>query len=178
MHTLAHLLSRTIVSSCGCMEWQGGLSANGYSNIKHGNKNWTGHRLVAFLATGVLGEVAMHSCDNRKCLNPSHIKWASQKDNLRDMTFKNRCPKAVLKSDQIIEIRTAYAAGCTQKELSNRFGVSQSNISAIVLGKAWKLASGQLKKPIKRANRVGNNKPFLRYNAERAKFNLPPIGNP
>ena len=48
-----------------------------------------------------------------------------------------KAPSAKLSSKSIVEIRELYAQGLTQKQIANKFNVSQSLISSIVLGKIW-----------------------------------------
>jgi hypothetical protein len=36
------------------------------------------------------GMVVMHTCDNRICCNPHHLKLGTQQDNLKDMNVKQR----------------------------------------------------------------------------------------
>ena len=53
-----------------------------------------GHRLVADYYGHMPNKdaVAMHLCANRKCVNPSHIAWGSQKENAqqREQDKRNR----------------------------------------------------------------------------------------
>lgn len=46
-------------------------------------------------------------------------------------------PQAQLTETQVLEIRTQYGMGATQDQLAMRFGISQSAVSLIVLGRRW-----------------------------------------
>lgn len=47
-------------------------------------------------------------------------------------------PTTILTDDAVREIKQQSAAGIGNKELAKEYGVTRSNISAIVLGKSWK----------------------------------------
>jgi transcriptional regulator with XRE-family HTH domain len=53
-------------------------------------------------------------------------------------------PAAKLTDQQIIEIRNAYAAGTKQRDLAERYGVTQGLISGIVNGRRWRHADGPI----------------------------------
>ena len=77
-----------------CMEWQGGLSTNGYGQIlgNYGRKV-AAHRFAWEFATGRKvpeGMQVNHHCDNRKCVNPFHVYLGTQSDNARDMFERGR----------------------------------------------------------------------------------------
>ena len=36
------------------------------------------------------GMVVMHTCDNRRCFNPQHLRLGTQSDNIRDCVAKGR----------------------------------------------------------------------------------------
>lgn len=89
---------------------------------------------------------ANHDCDNPICVNPSHLYWGSQADNIRDRDERARrtAPsgelhgKAKLSADQVMAIRSLYAnGGITQRALSVKFGVNEPQIWKIVNNKAW-----------------------------------------
>lgn len=89
------------------------------------------------------GLVVCHKCDYRPCFNPDHLFIGTQHENLLDMARKGRrsgskSAQAKLKDDDIVAILTAYNGGVMQSELAKQFGVSQTAISLITLGKRWK----------------------------------------
>jgi hypothetical protein len=55
-----------------------------------GGRVWEAmHRLVLWAKEGAAaavaeGKVAMHSCNNKKCINPHHLRWGSIRKNNRD----------------------------------------------------------------------------------------------
>jgi hypothetical protein len=82
----------------GCMEWQGHLSSAGYASvgsytaktINTPKRSALVHRRVFELTHGKSPAVVMHTCDNRKCINPAHLAAGTQKDNVRDAVAKGR----------------------------------------------------------------------------------------
>lgn len=101
----ARILSRVKVSPSGCHEYTGYIDPYGYGDIVFKAVNWKVHRLVWVCMNGPIPRwpkaVIIHSCDNRKCINPAHLSLGSQQDNIRDCVQKNRqasrikthCPK-------------------------------------------------------------------------------------
>jgi hypothetical protein len=141
------------VQQCdGCWEWSGSRDRNGYGRISSGPAPATPlltHRVSWELHYGPIPEGigVLHRCDNPPCVNPAHLFPGTPADNNRDKDAKGRantpngrrCRTARLTEADIVEIRRLYAIdSLSQFELGRRFGVSQSNISAIVLGKTWK----------------------------------------
>ncbi len=113
------------------------------------------HRLSWELAAGPVptGLHVLHRCDNRLCCNPAHLFLGDQAANMADMLAKGRQSRgekhssalghgerhhnAKLKDADVPEICRLRAAGESQAAIGKRFGVSQSAISLILLGKAW-----------------------------------------
>jgi HNH endonuclease len=86
------------------------------------------------------GMKVCHKCDYRPCFNPDHLFLGTQKENLADMSRKGRRRgvTAKLKERDVTTILKAYDAGVLQRDLGKKYGVSQTAISMIVLGKRWR----------------------------------------
>lgn len=77
-----------------CWIWMGSCGKPGYGHIKLPglNKTIDSHRLSFELFIGeiVYGLDIMHSCDNRKCVNPGHLSQGTRRENILDMYRKGR----------------------------------------------------------------------------------------
>lgn len=81
-----------VLSESGCMEWNKRLNKHGYGQTSYRHKPWLVHRLVWTLFIGNIpsGLCVMHSCDNPKCSNLSHLSLGTHADNMKDMARKGR----------------------------------------------------------------------------------------
>lgn len=78
-----------------CWEWTAHRCRLGYGRFRLGGEVQGAHRIAWELSNGcLLGDLyCLHSCDNPGCVNPSHLRQGTQKDNMRDMIKKGRYPK-------------------------------------------------------------------------------------
>lgn len=76
----------------GCHIWTGKLCPFGYGRMFVAGRNPMVHRLAWELANGPIpeGMKVLHTCDNRRCCNPEHLKLGTAKDNARDRVDRKR----------------------------------------------------------------------------------------
>lgn len=132
------------VSEVGCWEWKGSLNTHGYGQLADGSgAPAQAHRAAFEVFHGIAPGASdvCHSCDNRQCINPDHLFLGSRRDNLQDMSKKERNATGEYRPDfkitgaQVDEIRLAYdLGGRSQKNIAAEYGVSQQLISSIVRG--------------------------------------------
>lgn len=76
-----------------CWLWTAGCFKRGYGAFAYeGKRPGYAHRFSYELHHGPIpeGKLVMHKCDNRKCVNPEHLKAGTQRDNIRDSMAKDR----------------------------------------------------------------------------------------
>jgi len=130
----------------GCWLWKGCTTINGYGLIKVSDKVVHTHRLAYTIFVGVIPEnkLILHSCDNRICCNPTHLRPGTHQDNMNDMSIRKRCYSgedhygSKLSRIDIPKIRRMLACGYTQECIGKVFGVSDTSISQIKHGRNWK----------------------------------------
>lgn len=90
---LARLFACTKFTATGCWEYQGSTNGLGYAQITVGGKRWMIHRFVYHALTNedIPDEIDIcHSCHNRACINPFHIRGDSHHANLMDSSRDKR----------------------------------------------------------------------------------------
>ena len=113
------------------------------------------HRVSFMLFNGPIPKnmLVCHSCDNRKCVNPSHLFLGTHHDNAMDRQAKGRsrggfvtghkmsvgsaCGRSKLTEEDIPVIRALLAEGKTAVSIGEMFGVNHSQISRIKTGERW-----------------------------------------
>lgn len=131
-----------------CWPWTGERFRCGYGRVRIDWRKHPAHRVSLSMATGQWppsDTYALHSCDNRLCVNPAHLRWGTARDNTADMHRRGRqgdCAvhgesngRAKLTADDIRAIRAAPKGG---QRLADQFGVTYASIKRIRRGDGWK----------------------------------------
>jgi hypothetical protein len=134
-----------------CIEWGGARNPAGYGRVAHKGKNALAHRVAYCAANGIeieriRGLMVLHSCDNPGCVNPSHLRLGTHRDNMKDKVKRGRCVpakgssngRAKLTEKDIPIIRRLLAEGKPQREIAKDFGVAQPQIKNIANGTRWR----------------------------------------
>jgi hypothetical protein len=130
-----------------CLAWPFGNNETGYGFIRLNGRVIKASRVMCELAHGAPATrdlQAAHSCGNGRkgCVNPRHLRWATQSENQHDRVLHGtsnrgeRCGSAVLTRADVMRIR-ALAGVQRQRDLARHYGVAQATISKIQRGERW-----------------------------------------
>jgi len=139
----------------GCWNWKRTLNSSGYPYIGVNGKSVSVARVVAWIDKGFPLKSKLfirHKCDNRKCVNPDHLEWGTNQDNMNDMKRRGRSPNnrgsknphSKLKEEDVIMIRILFSRRKSIKDLAWQYGVTRTAISNIVHGIVWKHLPGAI----------------------------------
>lgn len=128
-----------------CIEWPYFRMKNGYGQVSDHQGMHLAHRAVCVLAHGPAPfrkAQAAHSCGNRGCVNPRHLRWASQEENDDDKrrhgTWDSRKSGAKITPDMARLIRSDRAAGRTYEQIAATRGVTKAIVGQVVTGRSWR----------------------------------------
>lgn len=121
-----------------CWEWTGPKNSKGYGQLpeRSDRPRYVAHRISYMAHKGPIpaGLLACHDCDNRGCVNPSHLWGGTGDANMADMAMKDRGgvrPEYTkISNDDVLSVR----AGETQQSVADRFGIDRTTVSRIVNG--------------------------------------------
>jgi hypothetical protein len=150
--TLSERFSRYAIPSDsidGCWQWSGSLFQSGYGAIAGeppGKSMLLAHRVSYRIYNGPIptGMCCLHKCDNRRCVNPSHLSLGSRTDNHEDMVAKGRHRHgdnhhwSKLSQEQADLIRAIRSScGATMRDIADLFGVSRALVSLVLANRIW-----------------------------------------
>lgn len=136
-----------------CWNWTGFLRENGYGVCCFRSVGFKAHRVAFFLANGQIRSdlLVLHSCDNRRCCNPRHLRQGTPKQNSQDSVRKGRNTrlrgeqngKAKLTKRQVRSIKKMLRDAASGKikiyqyQIARYYGVSEATISYLKNGGRW-----------------------------------------
>ncbi|MCO6044692.1 HNH endonuclease [Aeoliella sp. ICT_H6.2] len=147
----------------GCWAWLGAKNQEGYGLFKLSQtKQVFAHRVAYRLATGKPippGLGVLHSCHNRWCVRPGHLRAGTHQENMRDLVRTRprgeQCSNAKLDVAQVAEIRRRYKLdGQTVQQIADELGVSIAAVRDAATGKTWSHVTGAVarKNPARASN--------------------------
>lgn len=131
-----------------CLFW-GNPKKERYGTIKIAGKSYGVHRVMAKLLYGepLPGQVTMHSCNNRPCINPKHLSFGTVKENsdYSVLCGRNFIPaksgiehKLSKLNDEIVrQIRTRSSQGEFSNVIAKDYGVSGRTVRYVIERKTW-----------------------------------------
>jgi hypothetical protein len=100
--------------------------------------------VACFLAHGDSdGRYCLHSCGNRACCNPSHLRWGTPAENMQDRVIDNRSSFQKLTVEDVRSIREAMKLvrrphrAAAFRALAIKYQVSEVQVRMIVYRQAW-----------------------------------------
>jgi hypothetical protein len=135
-------------SSCGsdeCLPWPFCVTPKGYGQVRIGGRLDGAHRVMCGLVYGPApsGMEVAHSCGNRACCNPRHLRYATSSENKQDKLLHGthqggeRNPRSKLTAAAVRDIRTRRACGEARSVLAAEYGVSPAAVRQIDIGRTW-----------------------------------------
>jgi hypothetical protein len=139
----------------GCWIWHGAMASSGNVPIIRYNNKSTAVRRAILIDRGVSveGYLATYTCGNHLCVNPDHVERVSRNKLQMRIAAKQSDGQKALKGRNIaLAIRAKNpnvkhsmafareirAAEGSQREIAKRYGIGQSEVSAIRRGATWK----------------------------------------
>lgn len=131
-----------------CLIWPFSRNAGGYGKVELGGYN-SAHRYMTKIVYGdppTNKHHAAHSCHNGHlgCVNPKHLRWATQTENEADKVIAGNGPQgenhplAKLSREDVSNI-IELKGKLSQREIGKKFGVGSTTINKILNGRHWVL---------------------------------------
>lgn len=130
-----------------CWKWTGGKDIKNYGIFFYKGKTQLAHRTSLLIYERVKrltpGLQVLHSCRDKSCVNPDHLREGTHTDNCHDKRRDgtnltgDKCHFSKLSWGDVNEIRKTKYNPYTPKQLATRYEVSISTIHNILNNKTW-----------------------------------------
>jgi hypothetical protein len=134
-----------------CWLWTGDKDKDGYGRWWFEGRNFRAHRMsLMILGAKIQPEkIVKHNCHNPPCVNPEHLEISTQKENIADQ-LKRGTHSKLKYPDSVIEsiIKDHEELGWGARKLSQKYGVSSSQVSLIITNKSRSIRKEKLEPSI------------------------------
>ena len=128
-----------------CVEYVGHIGNAGYGldYEPKTQKTVLAHRKAYYDAYGHIpaGLVVLHKCNNKRCVNPEHLRVGTQSENVRQ-SYRDGLQVNPLRSLTDTQVLDVLSSSGPQRAVAKQFGVSQTVIKNIRLGRTYKHLTG------------------------------------
>ena len=121
------------------------IKGAGYALVQHSGKSVLLHRLIKAQELGLdvfsMGGSVCHTCDNPRCIEPTHLVLSDHSANMRDMAAKGRASNQKLTAEEVEWVRSVYIPyhkDYGQAALARSLGVAQPTLSRVISKQHWK----------------------------------------
>lgn len=140
---LARFMRHVEVAEDGCWLWTASKINTGYGQFRFQGTMKLAHRLMLERKLGRAISVnmeALHSCRNRHCVNPEHLREGTRQENMDDKV-KDSTENSGEKNGQSKlteeQVRTIRADTRTSYTICKEYRVSSATIRDIKCRKTW-----------------------------------------
>jgi len=134
-----------------CWEWQASTHESGYGQFR-GEETMLAHRAAYRLINGNPGRnQVLHTCDNRLCVNPTHLYLGDQQDNIDDAVERGRMAKgedngsSKLTKDDAGEIKYYLEnTKANYADIAELYDVHEETVGAIAREETWTWAPAKV----------------------------------
>lgn len=134
-----------------CLLWPFSTT-RGYGTVWNGVRTMPAHRYVCSLAHGSppAASDCAHSCGNRLCCNPKHLRWATRAENEADKIKHGKDNRgqrhglSKLTNEQVLAIKAKRRAGMKRKDLALEYNLKPATIYDITSGRRWQHLDGEV----------------------------------
>ena len=142
-----------------CWHWRGGRNGTGYGTFRFSSaRAIPAHRASYLLFKGDIpaGMQVLHTCDDRLCVNPEHLKLGTHAENMAEAAVRGRIvsgsdhyfskhpkcgeerPGAKLTDALVVELRQRYAAGEMPSALAHEQNIHVNTMIAMLKRRTWR----------------------------------------
>ena len=126
--TKKRFAANVVKNPSGCWNWTGSKTRGGYGKFSDKGKQARAHKWLCELVTGRVkkGFDVHHTCGNRVCVNPRHLRVLSHSENMHEAARRGawageKNSNAKLTEGEVHLIRVLHDLGESVEEIAGRY---------------------------------------------------------